>query len=146
MADEVVPGSCLCGAVRFEVTLPVKANLHCHCSMCRKSCGAGYVTWIVVPKAQMRMLKQDTLSDYASSDHGTRSSCSRCGSSLFCVSKHVPDEIDIVRSAVDGPVGVDPQMHIFWDDRVDWLPIDDSLPKLGGKSGLEPVDSPPKGH
>ena len=45
MSDEVVPGSCLCGAVQFEVTLPVKANVHCHCSMCRKAHGAAFATF-----------------------------------------------------------------------------------------------------
>ena len=35
-----VGGSCLCGAVRFEVTLPSKFCAHCHCGNCRKAHGA----------------------------------------------------------------------------------------------------------
>ena len=77
-----VPGSCLCGAVRFEIDLPVLFCAHCHCSMCRRAHGAGYVTWIGVPYDRFRIREgTDTLVRYRSSDHGTRSFCGSCGSS-----------------------------------------------------------------
>ena len=41
-----VTGNCLCGAVGFELELPSKWCAHCHCSMCRRAHGAGYVTWV----------------------------------------------------------------------------------------------------
>jgi hypothetical protein len=30
-------------------------------------------------------------------------------------------------------------MHIFFDDRADWVSVHDGLPRLGGKTGLEPT-------
>jgi hypothetical protein len=33
-----------------------------------------------------------------------------------------------------------PQMHVFFSDRAPWIEVGDSLPRLGGESGLEPVD------
>src|SRR5262245_1350168 len=50
---EQVQGGCLCGAVRFTVTLPTLFCGHCHCSMCRRNHGAAYVTWIALPRAQL---------------------------------------------------------------------------------------------
>ena len=35
-----ITGGCLCGAVRFEATLPPRRVTHCHCEMCRRSVGA----------------------------------------------------------------------------------------------------------
>ena len=52
---ESVTGSCLCGAVRFSARLPSLFCAHCHCSMCRRSHGAGYVTWFAVPRARLRL-------------------------------------------------------------------------------------------
>ena len=46
MASETVRGACLCGAVRFEIRLPALFCAHCHCSICRRAHGAGYVTWV----------------------------------------------------------------------------------------------------
>jgi hypothetical protein len=37
MADK--PGSCLCGAVAFEITGPLRSVIACHCHQCRKQTG-----------------------------------------------------------------------------------------------------------
>ena len=140
MANEHVRGSCLCGVVRFSIAPPTQFCGHCHCSMCRRNHGAGYVTWIALPRAQFRLESGETdLTRYASSDHGTRSFCRRCGSSLFCETTHDPDRIDIVLANMQGPIDRRPEMHIFFDDRAEWVFVDDGLPRLGGTTGLEPL-------
>jgi hypothetical protein len=37
-----VKGSCLCGAVTYEITGPFEYVGNCHCSICRKSHGAAF--------------------------------------------------------------------------------------------------------
>ncbi len=139
MSDPVT-GSCFCGAVRFSVKPPSLFCTHCHCTMCQRAHGAAYVTWFAVPYAQFSIdTGADVLQRFASSDHGTRSFCSRCGSSLFCESKHKPDHIDIVLANLSAPLDRSPQAHAYWDDRAAWDRADDGLPKLGGKTGVEPI-------
>ena len=38
-------GSCLCGAIRYEIDGPLGAAGHCHCTMCRKAHGAAFGTY-----------------------------------------------------------------------------------------------------
>ena len=76
---------------------------------------------------------------FSSSKHGTRSFCATCGSSLFCESDREPGHIDIVLANMDGPVGRAPESHTYFDHRADWVEIRDALPRLGGESGLEPL-------
>ncbi len=38
-------GGCLCGVVRYRIALPPLWVAHCHCSICRRAQGAGFVTW-----------------------------------------------------------------------------------------------------
>jgi hypothetical protein len=126
--------------VRFEVTLPTLFCGHCHCTMCRRAHGAAYVTWIGVPREQLRMLVGDaTLACYESSEHGQRSFCRVCGSSLFCESRMRPDRVDIVLANMAGPVDRAPQAHVYFDDRAQWVAVDDGLPRLGGVSGMDPL-------
>jgi hypothetical protein len=137
-----VPGSCSCGAVRFAARLPSLFCAHCHCSMCRRHHGAAFVTWFGVPRAELRILAgNDRLVRNRSSDHGTRSFCGVCGSSLFFETTRHPERVDIALANMVGPIDREPQLHVYFSDRAPWVSIDDSLPRLGGTSGFEPIDT-----
>jgi hypothetical protein len=126
-----IPGSCLCGAVRFEVEPPTRFCVHCHCSMCRRNHGAAFVTWFGVPKSGFRVVAgESALARYASSEHGERSFCSQCGTSLFCVLDHDPDMVDITLASMQAPIDRVPEAHVYFDAHVDWVELADELPKL----------------
>ena len=138
--SEDVSGGCLCGAVRFAVRLPSLFCVHCHCSMCRRNHGAAYVTWFGIPRERLALeAGEDVLVHHRSSEHGKRSFCARCGSSLFCENTSHPERVDIALGAMDRPIDREPQFHTHFDSRAPWVAIGDELPRLGGKTGLEPV-------
>ena len=139
-APERASGSCLCGAVRFTASLPSLFCAHCHCSMCRRNHGAGYVTWFAVPRERLLVEHgADDLVRYESSTHGSRTFCKRCGSSLFCDSTHFPDRIDIALGAMHDPIDRAPQCHTYFDSRASWITVGDDRPRLGGKTGFKPL-------
>jgi hypothetical protein len=140
MESGTLPGSCLCGAIRFAIELPTLLCAHCHCSVCRRAHGAAFVTWITLPIVQFTLLAgQERLVRYRSSDHGTRSFCATCGSSLFFETTQYPDRIDIALANMEGAIDHAPQCHIFFSDRVDWVQVADELPRLGGATGMDPL-------
>jgi len=113
---------------------------HCHCSICRRIHGAGFVTWFEVPSAQLRITAGESdLVRFQSSEHGTRSFCGSCGSSLFFEWALNPGKIDIVLANMDGPIDREPQLHAYFDCRAAWVTVGDSLPRLGGETGVEPL-------
>src|SRR5262245_36885488 len=75
-------GSCLCGAVRFEVRSALPAPDACHCSKCRKWSGHFWVS-TEVPRADLTIHGADQLTWFRSSEKVQRGFCSTCGSSLF---------------------------------------------------------------
>jgi len=138
---ETRSGSCLCGAVRFTIELPTKWVANCHCSMCRRAHGAPFVTWAAVEARQLNIESgSETLKDYDSSKGASRRFCSCCGSPLFFRGDRWPGEIHIARSAIHGTLDRMPQAHAFYSDRASWVQINDALPKLGGTTGVEPID------
>ena len=138
--ERQVTGGCLCGAIRFTVALPTLFCGHCHCGMCRRNHGAAYVTWFAVVRFKLSIdTGRDQLTRYESSSHGSRSFCSRCGSSLFCEFTRHPDIVDIPLANMDAAIDRIPESHFYFDDRASWTIVRDDLPRLGGASGLEPI-------
>ncbi|HEX9772055.1 MAG TPA: GFA family protein [Steroidobacteraceae bacterium] len=116
-----VAGGCLCGAVRFRIALPPKWCAHCHCSMCRRAHGAGFVTWVGSAREDFRLESgANELRRYQSSAQATRSFCGRCGSMLFFESGHWPDEIHVTLAHLDASAGLEPQAHAYWSSRAPW--------------------------
>ena len=144
---ELVRGSCFCGAVQFEFALPTLFCGHCHCSMCRRAHGAGYVTWIGVSTPKFSLTAgQDRLAVFVSSEHGRRSFCNTCGSSLFCQSSRHPEVMDIVLANLHAAIDRQPQAHYYFSDRADWVAIGDALPRFGGETGTERLAAESAGH
>lgn len=47
-------GECSCGAVRFEIDVPIEDVYVCHCSLCRRSTGSSGIAVILVPNEHLR--------------------------------------------------------------------------------------------
>jgi hypothetical protein len=126
-------GSCLCGAVRYSIALPPLWVAHCHCSMCRRAHGAGFVTWAGADGEQFAFVgNAETLQTYASSAEARRSFCGRCGTPLFFESSRWPGEVHVTVASLAPEVAatLQPQAHVHWADRVAWIHVgDDGLPR-----------------
>ena len=124
-------GRCLCGAVRFEVGLPVKWTANCHCSMCRRAQGAPYVTWVGVHAEKFRIVAgEDVVVRYRSSEWASRRFCSRCGSPLTFEGDRWPGEVHVTRALLPDAAPLVPQAHAYWDSRAPWVELHDDLNKL----------------
>ena len=98
-------GSCLCGAVVFELLSEPKATTHCHCRMCQKQHGAAFATYASLPASDLRYLSgEDCLSRYNSSDRVVRTFCRICGSSLtWSGSKQFADWVSVAVATLGNP-------------------------------------------
>jgi hypothetical protein len=130
---ESIRGGCLCGAVRFEARLPSKWCAHCHCSMCRKAHGAGYVTWVGFESDHFVLKKGDQhLKWYESSNGARRGFCGTCGSTMLFESARWSGETHVALGCIDDPIDRKPQSNVFFDAHVNWMPIDDVLKAFAG--------------
>lgn len=120
-------GSCLCGAIHFEVRGDLPAPTACHCSRCRKHTGH-YKAGTDVPRSAVTIRGADKLTWFQSSDKVRRGFCSICGSSLFFDPLY-RDWIGIMMGAFDTPTNTKLSMHIFVADKGDYYDIADGLPQ-----------------
>ncbi len=120
-------GSCLCGAVRFEVAGDLPPPDACHCSQCRKHSGHVFAS-TDVPRSAVTVHGAEHVSWYRSSDKARRGFCSTCGSSLFWDPLE-RDWIGIAMGAFEGPTGTSLAVHIFVADKGDYYEIADGVPQ-----------------
>ena len=76
-------GSCLCGAIKFELDHAPDAMNSCHCSMCRKITGAAYGFFAPTDFNNFRWISGvDTMTRYESSPGNLPVFCTTCGSHM----------------------------------------------------------------
>ena len=122
-------GTCLCGAVRYEIDGPFHTMLHCHCSICRKNHGALFVTFVSAPLAGFRWLAgEDNITRYPSSDQFDRPFCKTCGSAVPMPSPAL-GLVFAPAGTLEGDPGIRPQGHIFVGSKASWYEITDALPQ-----------------
>jgi hypothetical protein len=120
-------GSCLCGAVAFEVAAPLAPPDACHCSQCRKTSGHYWASTNVARDA-LTLAGAENVTWYRSSQKVRRGFCGLCGSALFWDPVEKP-VIAIAMGAFESPTGTGLEMHIFTADKGDYYAIADGLPQ-----------------
>lgn len=129
-------GSCLCGAVIFEVSCDLPPPSACHCTQCRKHSGH-FEASTDLPRAAVTVHGSEKVTWYHSSAKVRRGFCSICGSSLFWDPIH-KDWTSIAMGAFDGPTHTKIKNHIFVADKGDYYDITDGLPQLNP----QPIQQP----
>ena len=116
-------GSCLCGAVTFEVTGSLRPVINCHCGQCRKWTGH-YVAATAAWKQDLHVHDSCVaLTWYRSSDQAQRGFCKKCGSSLFW-QRDDADTITILAGSIDGRTGLATKAEIYIDDKGDYYNLE----------------------
>jgi hypothetical protein len=123
-------GSCLCGAVRYEVTGEPKRFYHCHCSRCRKATGTGHATNLFLQPAALAWTAGAELVRSFKLPEALRFTNQFCGTCGGRVPRQ-PKDTDIVivpAGSLDDPAPIEPQAHIFAESRADWSCAGEALP------------------
>ncbi len=120
MTDELIRGGCFCGAIRYEISGGDYTVANCHCSMCRKTSGAPFVSWLVVPGTEFSY-SEGAPQKLQSSDEGSRYFCSECGTPVVCISTRHPEIVDVTVGSLDQPADFSPTMDVYEDSRLPWV-------------------------
>jgi hypothetical protein len=124
-------GSCLCGAVRFEITGEFEHFYLCHCRHCRKDTGSAHGANLFSSTATLKWLSgEDQVRAFNLPNTRHRHCfCSTCGSAL-------PDlQMDgkllkVPAGSLDTDVLNRPDAHIFFASKANWDEALEQIPKV----------------
>ena len=120
-SNKATKGSCLCGAVRFEITGPLRQVIGCHCTQCRKQTGH-HMAATQAKLSDLTISEDRGLHWYEASDTAKRGFCKECGSTLFW-QRHGADKIAIAAGSIDGPTNLKIIKHIYIADKGDYYDL-----------------------
>ena len=125
--SRTLTGSCLCGAVRYAITGPVRDVVICHCAMCRKT--HGHVgAYTQAPRTALSLNESRGLEWYRSSPSARRGFCGECGGTLFW-ERDGADVISIAAGTLDPPTGLKTVQQIYVRHAGDYYAIPDDIPQ-----------------
>jgi len=123
-------GSCLCGAVRYEIDRLDTPIGFCHCTTCRKAHAAPSAPTARVMREHFHLIAgRDKLSAFESSPGRMRRFCSMCGTHIVAERSDQPHVVLRVATLDDDP-DVKPIVHIWTSHDVPWLAEDERLPRF----------------
>ncbi|MEO0501520.1 MAG: GFA family protein [Pseudomonadota bacterium] len=134
-----IPGSCCCGAVRFELAAPPSMMGTCHCSRCRK---VGASSFVFVARDAFTLLSgADNIATYAPEPgyRYARSFCSKCGTALGEIGSDAPS-FPVPANTLDADPGVRNRFHEFTAEKPGWYEIADDAKQFPG----HPVKADPQ--
>src|SRR5262245_47980201 len=118
--DEIHPGGCRCGAIRYQLTGKPKDASLCHCVDCRRSSGAPMMAWAGFSEDSLTLTK-GTPKTFNSSGATFRSFCGECGTGLFYRNAEIlPGVVEVQISTLDNADALEPTMHIQTAEQVAW--------------------------
>ena len=132
MPSEKIKGSCLCGAVKFEIKAPLSAFRYCNCSRCRKASGSAHVANIFLPQGQVTWTAGESSIKRFDLPGAKRFSvwfCSRCGSRVPHKVRDGDNYLIPAGLLDDDPV-MRPENSIFWGSRAPWYVEPREIPKF----------------
>ncbi|KAF9466911.1 DUF636 domain-containing protein [Collybia nuda] len=119
-------GSCLCGAIKYEITGDPFTYLVCHCINCKKATGSPFMANAFFKTDQLSITQgKETIKNFrddqtASGSAINRSFCPDCGSSLFIVSA-TNDCAIVSTGTLDDPVTWTPRRENFTERKFHWV-------------------------
>jgi hypothetical protein len=135
--EGVIRGSCLCGAIAYEVIEPLKAVHNCHCSRCRKARAAAFTTNGFTSIDGVRFVRgENGIATYKppGARFFTHSFCRTCGSG---VPRLDPGRgiASIPLGSLDDDPGRGADDHIYVASKAPWYDIPGDLPRYDEAPG-----------
>lgn len=129
--NKPMTGGCLCGAIRYEVSVPIKNVVACHCTNCRRISGAGSSHNAILPSSALKFTAgtprryHDTTAN--SGNLLFRHFCENCGSSLYSQREKMPEMVVLKVGTLDDAAGLRLAMNVWTDSALPWMHLDPAI-------------------
>lgn len=124
-------GSCLCGAVGFEVEGEFERFFLCHCEYCRKDTGSAHAANLFSSTAILKWTSgEDKITQFTlPGTRHSRSFCRVCGSAVPMMQMNGALLV-VPAGSLNSEVRIKPEAHLFVSSRANWDEALEKVPRI----------------
>jgi len=138
----MLTGSCLCRAIRYEVSVPITELRACHCKDCQKASGTAGSVNAMVPSSAFRITQGTSRRFSVTADSGRtlhRFFCGDCGSPLFSPRERTPETTSVRIGTLDDAPVMKVTANIWTKSARPWAHIDPASAQFPGQPDAPPM-------
>ncbi|TPI21022.1 MULTISPECIES: GFA family protein [unclassified Mesorhizobium] len=124
-------GRCFCGKVSAEFAGEPFWICFDHDDDCRRAIGSPLTVWIGYRPDDVKWTGADPKT-FSKTRGVVRSFCEECGTSIGYADQGLADEFYVSIGFMDAPEKFAPQAQAYWEMRLPFIVMDDSLPRVNG--------------
>lgn len=133
---ENLTGSCLCGAIRYSVSVPITELRVCHCTNCQKGSGTGGSVNAPLASSAFKLAQGTPKRHTGKADSGRtlhRYFCGDCGSPIYSQREEMPEMIALRVGTLDNPGNMKITANIWTRSARPWSYIDPASKQFPGQ-------------
>jgi hypothetical protein len=132
--DDLLDGSCSCGAVRYRLASEPLFTHCCHCLNCQRQTGSAFVINLLIEADRVELLAGEPKPVDVPRDDGSAQRIYRCPAcEVALYSEYGRPEILFVRGGtLAEPSRVRPDVHIYTRSKLPWVTLPESAPAFEG--------------
>ncbi len=120
-------GTCLCGAITYEISGDLIATAVCHCEHCQRQSGGAFSVNLIVLESQIAVSGTlNTFEDRGENGDAVyvhRHFCGRCGSPIFSALMEPAGVIAVKAGTLDDRSEVNPTVEVWCDHKQPWVEL-----------------------
>jgi hypothetical protein len=129
-------GGCMCGAIRYTISVPVTELRACHCTTCQKGSGTQGSVNAVIPASAFNLTqgtpkRYDCLADSGRTLY--RCFCGDCGSPIYSQRATALDTLVVRAGTLDNPGDMKITANIWTRSARPWAHIDPATKQFPGQ-------------
>lgn len=115
-------GSCLCGAVAYEVNESFEMSGNCHCNTCKKITGGAFEAFAIIDKEHLTVVQgEQALVEYRISAKAKKYFCGICGTPVYNQLRLIPGKLVVHVGTLDDPARVTPTFNLYTENMLPWV-------------------------
>ena len=126
-------GKCSCGQVHYTLKNDPIFTHACHCTLCQRYTASAFIVHSLMETSNFTLIKgslSETAGPSGSGKGHVIKRCPNCGDQIYSHFMGLNNLLVLKTTTLNNANEMPPQAHVFLDSKLEWLKLNDDIPKF----------------